>query len=323
MPQITVLIPMYNAADTILDALESIVSERDVDLEVVVVDDRSTDGSAERVRSLGDPRVRLVEGPHEGIAAAANAGLAQAGGEILMRCDADDRFVPGRIARQAVWLDGQPEYGAVCGYVQTIDSKGRVIANFDALGASMELTDELRRGNAYIHFNAWAIRTELIRRAGSWRPFFICSEDVDLQLRLGEHARVWYEHALAYQLRIRESSITHQKSEAFIRFYKDAARTFQRQRLSGRADDLALGQPPEPPASDEPGARIDVGEQIRGQLIGQAWHELAHGHRLRAIRTAGRACWRAPSRWMVWRNLIVVMVKSLPGLAPRGRREDS
>ena len=317
MPHVTVLIPMYNAADTILDALQSVLSQHAADLEVIVIDDQSTDGSADCVRGLDDARVRIVDGAHEGIAAAANVGLAHARGGILMRCDADDRFVPGRIAWQTQWLDQHPEFGAVCGYVQSFDERGRPIADFDSLGNSTEMTGKLRQGHAYIHFNAWAIRTELVRQAGQWRPFFICSEDVDLQLRLGEIARVWYEHRLSYQLRIRQTSITHQKSESFIQFYKDTARTFQRQRQEGRPDDLASGHPPEPPSGDGTGKAIDVEEQILGQLVGQAWNELAEGRYLRAIRTSGRACWRAPARFLVWRNLLMILLKSPLNLAKR------
>ena len=74
----TLLMPMRNARPFVAAALRSVLSQEGVDLEVVVIDDGSTDGSADAVRALGDPRVRIIDGPRQGISAAMNAGIAAA-----------------------------------------------------------------------------------------------------------------------------------------------------------------------------------------------------------------------------------------------------
>lgn len=308
MPRVSVLMPMYNAADTLQDALGSLLSQDFTDFEIIVVDDASTDGSAERVTAIGDPRIQVVAGTHEGISAAANAGLCVAQGDILMRCDADDRYAPGRLAWQVAWLDAHPEFGAVTGYVQSMDMKGRPVAHFDLWGDAHEVTEDLHQGKPITHFNAWAVRTEEVRHVNGWRPFFRCSEDLDLEFRLGGRTRVFYEPRLCYMLRIRDSSVTHLESVSYIRFFREAAIEFQRQRLSGREDDLALGRPPVP-EPDPDGARLDARGQIQGQLIGQAWRLLAQGERGKALMAAWRAALYAPWRAFAWRNLVVLAIK--------------
>src|SRR5436190_861860 len=117
MPEVTVIMPMRNARPFVTEALQSILVEREIELEVIVIDDGSTDGSGVAVSAIDDPRVRMVAGPGEGIAAAFNVGLAESMGKIIMRCDADDRYPPQRISLQVrlgeacrVWYVPQTTY---------------------------------------------------------------------------------------------------------------------------------------------------------------------------------------------------------------------
>jgi glycosyltransferase involved in cell wall biosynthesis len=97
--ELSVVIPAYNAAGTIGACLASVLADDGVDPEVVVVDDGSTDGTAEIARGFGD-RVVVEEGDHQGAAAARNRGLRRAGGRWVKFLDADDALVPGALARQ-------------------------------------------------------------------------------------------------------------------------------------------------------------------------------------------------------------------------------
>lgn len=92
--------PAYNAAGTIGAALQSILGQTLRELEVVVVDDGSTDGTAGVVEAVRDPRVRLVRLPHEGLVPALNAGVASARADWIARMDADDLAHPERLAKQ-------------------------------------------------------------------------------------------------------------------------------------------------------------------------------------------------------------------------------
>src|SRR4051794_2590211 len=129
MPLISVIIPMRNAEPFVKAAVESVLAQGEVELEVIVIDDGSTDRSADVVRAIDDPRVRVIPGPQKGISAAFNTGLAEARGEFLARCDADDLSPPRRLEWQLEFLLEHPEFAAISGSFTTIDARGKTIAD--------------------------------------------------------------------------------------------------------------------------------------------------------------------------------------------------
>ncbi|HXY91305.1 MAG TPA: glycosyltransferase family 2 protein [Acidimicrobiia bacterium] len=107
-PRYSVVIPTYNRAALIPVAVRSALAQTEADLEVVVVDDGSTDGTAAAVSSIPDPRVRYVRRDRAGVSATRNAGAALARGEFLVFLDSDDELLPTALAayREAIDRDG-------------------------------------------------------------------------------------------------------------------------------------------------------------------------------------------------------------------------
>ncbi len=107
--------PCFNCGDTVGRALDSLLDQTVADFEVVAVDDGSTDDTAEvlRVYARKDDRIRPVFAEHGGVVAAANTAIEAANGEYVVRMDADDESLPGRLERQAALLDGDPALGLV------------------------------------------------------------------------------------------------------------------------------------------------------------------------------------------------------------------
>lgn len=117
--KVTVMIPVYNKAPFLKACLDSVFAGTWQDLEVVAVDDASTDDGLAVLRSHPDPRLRVIALPRNlGPGGAANRGLDEARGEYVVRIDADDLMVPDRIARQVAFMEAHPEVGASSGALQ-------------------------------------------------------------------------------------------------------------------------------------------------------------------------------------------------------------
>jgi glycosyltransferase involved in cell wall biosynthesis len=307
VPLISVIIPMRNAEAYALPAVGSVLAQRDVEIEVIVIDDGSTDRSALLVRSIDDSRVHIVPGPQKGISAAFNAGLNEAKGEFLARCDADDLYPPDRLAWQLEFLLKHPEVGAISGSFATTDSEGRIIERkADTSGG--EVTAELRSGRGRSHVCAYLFRTELLRTLGGCREFFVTAEDVDLQLRLSEITGIWHDSRPAYLYRLHDASITHVQKAAERSFYEKCAREFQQQRMTRGKDDLELGKPPTPPKA-EGSLPVSAKQQIQNILLGQAWAAHGAGARCEAIKLGAKAWMASPLSPAAWRSVIALMVK--------------
>lgn len=310
--------PMRNAAGYITPALRSILAPQECSIEVIVVDDGSTDGCRHEVERLKDARVRVVDGPIEGIAMAYNTALAEARGRYVARCDADDLYVPGRLAAEVAWLEAHPEFVAVCTGFGTIDDRGRDVADLACGHTEAEITDELRAGHTRTHICTYLARTDVVRQLGGCRRFFVTAEDIDLQLRLGTAGRVGFLPMIGYRYRLHGTSITHQQADSQRSFFEETARLFARQRTERGRDDLELGCPPPVPSADgSKGASLLA--QIQGQLTGRAWREHRQGYRFRALTTGLRACLIRPGNLKAWKSLIALMAKGTPSAVRGGK----
>ena len=114
-PQISILLPVWNAETTLSACLKSVIRQRDIAWECILVDDGSTDGSLALARLWADrdPRIRVHSRPHAGLVPTLNAGIALCTAPVIARMDADDWMHRDRLRLQAEALDGHPELDAV------------------------------------------------------------------------------------------------------------------------------------------------------------------------------------------------------------------
>jgi hypothetical protein len=111
-PKVSVVMPAYNAGQYLAESIASVLRQTFSDLELLIIDDGSTDGTGDILAAISDPRVRIASFPNNrGIIAALNEGLSLARGEYIARMDADDVCFRRRFEQQVRFLDRHPEVG--------------------------------------------------------------------------------------------------------------------------------------------------------------------------------------------------------------------
>jgi len=211
VPAVSVLMPVYDAAEYVARAVESILGQTFGDFEFLIYDDGSTDGSMQIVEGYArrDARIRLSRKAHAGYAVWLREGVAAANARFIARMDADDVARPTRLERQLDFLERHPDCCAVGTRVLRIDPDGRPIREGDVPleHASIERALLTGRGEALPH-PAAMLRRDVLLAAGSYRPEYEPAEDLELFLRLAEHGRLANlpEVLLDYRQHIRKTS---------------------------------------------------------------------------------------------------------------------
>ena len=189
-PTVSVLLPYRTCADTLGEAVDSILASRGVDLELIAIDDGSADDGPEQIAALAarDARVRPIATGGVGIARALTAGLAAARAPLIARMDGDDVSAPGRLRAQLALLESDPSLGMVATEVEAFPA--------EAVGAGLRLYVEWqnRLHTAADHARerfvespvchpSVVLRRDVLEAVGPWRDFS-GPEDYDLWLRI-------------------------------------------------------------------------------------------------------------------------------------------
>lgn len=125
--QVSIIIPAYNRADFVGLAIRSALNQIELDLEVIVVDDGSTDGTGEVVRGIQDPRLKYIYQANQGKGGAINRGAAESKGEYIGKLDSDDWYLEDSIKGLARRLDETPKLGVAAGGYHIVDQAGKQI----------------------------------------------------------------------------------------------------------------------------------------------------------------------------------------------------
>ena len=124
MPYVSVVVPLYQTERFIAHALHSILAQTYRDFEVIVVDDGSSDRGPDIARATGDPRVRVVAQQNRGLAGARNTGIRESHGEVIAFLDADDAWVPSKLAHHVELLKRDPQAGVTFSASRLVDDGG-------------------------------------------------------------------------------------------------------------------------------------------------------------------------------------------------------
>ena len=229
---------MRNEERYVEEAVVSILRQTFGDLELIVVDDGSTDRTGEIVADLAttDRRVRIVRREGGGLVEALNAGVALARGTYLARMDADDVSLPERLARQVDELDRRPSLGVLGTRVRYIDTDGHPVGVWNVPVGTPLVHWALAFGTAIAHPSVMMRRTAL--PATPYRKRDPHAEDYDLWVRLSRRTTLDNLSEILFERRVHGGSVSDQNL---------AAQEASTLRIQQRAIAAVLGR--EPPAS--------------------------------------------------------------------------
>lgn len=186
-PLVSVVIPTFNRAHLIRRALDSVLAQTYKNLDIIVVDDASTDDTEVVIRSYEDSRIRYVRLEHNrGGSAARNVGLRLSKGEYIAFLDSDDEWVADKVRRHLDVFQAHPECHIVYSAVKTVYPDGSVfVRHLD--GPEGRIFDRLMVRNVVGPTSAFVIKRECFERVGGFDESLPSSQDYDLWLRLAKH----------------------------------------------------------------------------------------------------------------------------------------
>jgi glycosyltransferase involved in cell wall biosynthesis len=188
-PAVSVLMSVHNGAARVTAAVESVLGQTAGDLELIVIDDGSTDATPEHLARVRDPRVRVVTQARTGLTRALNRALAVARAPLVARLDADDRARPERLERQRAFLDRAPDVGLLGTAAAEMDASGRQVRVVQPPRDDAALRRALIRANPFVHSSVM-MRREVVDKVGGYDESFPVAQDYDLWMRLSRVTRM-------------------------------------------------------------------------------------------------------------------------------------
>ncbi|MDP6415706.1 MAG: glycosyltransferase, partial [Gammaproteobacteria bacterium] len=177
-PQVSVIIPAYNSASYLRQAVDSVLSQRDTSYELIIVDDGSTDDTRTVLQAYED-RIRYVYQDNQGVSAARNHGLRLAQGEFVVFLDADDFLLPNKLAEQVSHFEARPSLGIVHSGWRLVNQRAETVV--DVIADVEPWTDAPR-----LDLETWLL----------WKPVFLGA----MMFR-----RVWLDDAGGFDTRLRQA----------------------------------------------------------------------------------------------------------------------
>lgn len=228
-PKVSVLVPTYNRASYIQEAVQSALQQTCQDIEVIVVDDGSTDDTAGVIRAIKDPRLRYTFQENRGVASALNTAARLAQGEYVAMLGSDDRWHPELLATLTRRLDEAPELGVVYARAQGMDAYGQPLPQL--LGAPEKFPGQPLQSLLYgdcVCAIAAVIRRTCLEQVGGFDESLHANEDWDLWIRLAEHTRFAYVPLVLAHFRIHAGSLTSGHAQRYERVLLDRLRLIER-----------------------------------------------------------------------------------------------
>ena len=188
-PAVSVLMGIWNGAPHVREAIESVLSQTMADLELIVVDDESTDSTPAILGTFRDPRLQIVRRARGGLTSALNVALRLSRAPLVARLDADDLALPERLERQLAFLSTHPDVGLVGTAAREVDASGREVAVVRPPADDAGIRRALIRRNPFVHSSV-VMRRDAVEQAGGYDEAFPVAQDYDLWMRMSRVTRM-------------------------------------------------------------------------------------------------------------------------------------
>ncbi|MGB3188509.1 MAG: glycosyltransferase [Limnoraphis sp.] len=238
MPRVSVVIPAYNQAAYISQAVDSVLRQTYQDFEIIIVNDGSSDQTVEKILENNDPRIRLFSfEQNHGESIATNYGIQQAQGELIAILHSDDVFVPKKLEKQVLFLDQNPQYQAVLSYPQLIDSQGENLPPSNSFLDQVFLQQNRTRfqwlNTFFSKDNCLCQTSSLIRKncysqIGFYDSRFRQIPDFDFWVRFCLKYELYILPEPLVNYRVHQSNISGIKPETIIRHNFELSQTLKR-----------------------------------------------------------------------------------------------
>lgn len=219
-PAVSVLLPNYNGSEFLQKAVDSVLNQSFTDFELIVVEDGSTDGSAELLASYSDPRIRIIPlEQNEHICVALNTGLAAARGKYIARIDSDDCWLPNKLEKQYRYMEENPDCGACFSLVTVVDEKETILTEEQSPFVSI-----FREGNRtryewlrYLFFSGCHLchssaffRRDIVEQLGPYRTSLVQIQDYEYWLRIANVSELYViqEPLVRYRHRLKGGNVS-------------------------------------------------------------------------------------------------------------------
>ncbi|MEM6252382.1 MAG: glycosyltransferase [Cyanobacteria bacterium P01_D01_bin.156] len=184
MTLISVIVPVYNGENTIAQTIESVLSQKHSQLELIVINDGSTDKTVSIVDSFTDVRIRLISHPNQGTSASRNRGIREAIGQYLAFLDADDLWTSDKLADQLKALENCPEAGLAYSWTDQIDTDGKFLRPGLHMSVDNNPLNSLFLRNFIESGSNALIRSSVFKTVGNFNEKVKYVEDWEMWLRI-------------------------------------------------------------------------------------------------------------------------------------------
>lgn len=223
-PLVSIVTPSYNQARFLEETIQSVLSQDYTNIEYIIVDGGSSDGSLEIIQRYSDQLAWWISEPDQGQADAINKGFSHASGDIYAWLNSDDTYLPDTIKRAVDFFGDHPEVAMVYADANLVDEHGNILGRFPAQQTNME---RMLRGSVHIPQQTTFYKANIWKQIGGLDPSFFFAMDYDLWVRIAKITPPVYVKQLWANFRLHGEGKTIVSDD---RCYPEMLRVYQREK---------------------------------------------------------------------------------------------